>query len=104
MRESPLMDGPEYASATPRARRWRDPATSHVGSAQTAGVAAAVLDLADEAAERVALPDEPGLDESWEEPAAFGGCWGAGQSRPDAPQPIRIVRRAAPPSEHGRVN
>jgi nitrate reductase delta subunit len=69
-----------------------------------ASVAAAVLDLADEAAERVALPDEPGLDESWEEPAAFGGCGGAGQSRPDTPKPIRIVRRAAPPSQHGRVN
>ena len=59
-----------------------------------ASVLAAVLDLAGEPAERVALPEEPGLDESWEEPAAFGGCSGAGQSRPDAPKPIHFVRRA----------
>jgi nitrate reductase delta subunit len=61
-----------------------------------AGVLAAVLDLAGEPAERVALPEEPGLDESWQEPAAFGGCSGAGQSRPEAPKPIRIVRRSPP--------
>ena len=58
-----------------------------------ASVLAAVLDLAGEPAEKVALPEEPGLDESWEEPAAFGGCSGAGQSRPEGPKPIRIVRR-----------
>ena len=48
-------------------------------AAAYAGVLAAVLDLAGEPAERVALPEEPGLDESWQEPAAFGGCSGAGQ-------------------------
>ena len=58
-----------------------------------ASVLAAVLDLAGEPAEKVALPEEPALDESWEEPAAFGGCSGAGQSRPEGPKPIRIVRR-----------
>jgi nitrate reductase delta subunit len=59
-----------------------------------ASVLAATLDLAGERAEPVVLADEPPLDESWEEPAAFGGCSSAGQSRPDQPQPIHIVRPA----------
>jgi nitrate reductase delta subunit len=58
-----------------------------------ASVLAAVLDLAGERAERVAIPDDPALDEAWAEPEAFGGCSTAGQSRPGMPQPIRIVRR-----------
>ena len=67
-----------------------------------ASVLAAVLDLAGEPAERVVLPEESALDESWEEPAAFGGCSGAGQSRPGQPQPIRIVRRAPQQSRPGQ--
>jgi nitrate reductase delta subunit len=63
-----------------------------------ASVPAAVLDLAGEPAERVALPEEPGLDESWEEPAAFDGCSGAGQSRPEGPKPVHVIRRRAPQS------
>jgi nitrate reductase delta subunit len=59
-----------------------------------ASVLAAVLDLAGEKAEPVVLNEEPPLDESWEEPAAFGGCSSAGQSKPGQPQPIRIVRPA----------
>jgi nitrate reductase delta subunit len=63
-----------------------------------ASVLAALLDLAGEAAQRVELPAEPPLDESWAEPEAFGGCSSAGQSRPNEPQPIQIVRPAkAPP-------
>lgn len=62
-----------------------------------ASVAAAVLDLAGEKAEKVALPEEPGLDESWAEPEVFGGCSTAGQSRPDQPQPIHIVRSQPAP-------
>jgi nitrate reductase delta subunit len=58
-----------------------------------AAVLAAVLDLAGERAERVALPAEPALDEAWAEPAAFGGCSSAGQARPEQPQPIHIHRR-----------
>lgn len=58
-----------------------------------ASVLAAVLDLAGEKAERVKLPAEPSLDEAWAEPEVFGGCSTAGQARPDAPQPIQIVRR-----------
>ncbi len=63
-----------------------------------ASVLAAVLDLAGEAAERVELAAEPPLDEVWAEPEAFGGCESRGQSRPNEPQPIHIVRpdKAAP--------
>jgi nitrate reductase molybdenum cofactor assembly chaperone NarJ/NarW len=61
-----------------------------------ASVLAAVLDLAGERAERVSLPEEPSIDEAWVEPEAFGGCSTAGQSKPDQPQPIHIVRRSAP--------
>jgi nitrate reductase delta subunit len=60
-----------------------------------ASVLAAVLDLAGERAEPVALADEPPLDQTWEEPPAFGGCSTAGQSRPGQPQPIHIVRPTA---------
>ena len=58
-----------------------------------ASVLAAALDLAGERAERVAIADEPALDDTWAEPEAFAGCSTAGQSRPGMPQPIRIVRR-----------
>jgi nitrate reductase delta subunit len=67
-----------------------------------ASVLAAVLDLAGEKAEKVALPAEPALDESWDEPAAFGGCSTAGQSRPDQPQPIQIVRPSAAAGRRSR--
>jgi nitrate reductase delta subunit len=66
-------------------------------SSPYASVLAAVLDLAGERAEKVTLPDEPALDESWAEPAAFGGCATAGQSRPNEPQPVRFVRSTRPP-------
>lgn len=59
---------------------------------------AAVLDLAGERAEAVALPapqDEESLDEAWAEPPAFDGCSSRGQARPGQPQPIHIVRNAA---------
>jgi nitrate reductase delta subunit len=59
-----------------------------------ASVLAALLDLAGEKAQAVKLPAEEGLDESWEEPAAFGGCSTQGQASPAQPQPIQIVRRA----------
>jgi nitrate reductase delta subunit len=56
-------------------------------------VLAAVLDLAGERAERVLLPEEPTLDESWAEPEAFGGCSTQGQSRPGQPVPIQVHRK-----------
>lgn len=62
-----------------------------------AAVFAAALDLAGEKAERVPLPEEPALDESWAEPEAFGGCSSNGQARADAPQPIQIHRKAGAP-------
>jgi nitrate reductase delta subunit len=63
-----------------------------------ASVLAAVLDLAGERAERVPLPAEPAMDESWEEPEAFGGCSSAGQSRPNDVQPVHVVRPARAPN------
>jgi nitrate reductase delta subunit len=57
-----------------------------------ASVLAAVLDLAGERAEKVVPPEEPSLDEAWAEPEVFGGCSTAGQSKPEQPQPIHIVR------------
>jgi len=62
-----------------------------------ASVLAAVLELAGERAEAVDIPPEPALDQDWAEPEAFGGCSSAGQSRPEQPQPIHIVRK---PSAH----
>lgn len=61
-------------------------------SSAYSAVPAALLALAGEAVSPVILPDEEDLDESWAEPPAFGGCSSAGQARPDAPQPIRIVK------------
>ena len=70
-----------------------------------ASVLAALLDLAGEKAQAVPLPLEPEMDESWEEPLAFGGCSTQGQASPGQPQPIQIVRRstgaAAPTSSAG---
>jgi len=62
-----------------------------------ASVVAAVLDLAGEKAQAVKLPEEPELDESWEEPLAFGGCSTQGQAAPGQPQPIQIMKR--PPTQ-----
>jgi nitrate reductase delta subunit len=56
---------------------------------------AALLDLAGEKAQAVSVPAEPGLDESWAEPAAFDGCSTQGQARPGQPQPIQIVKNPA---------
>lgn len=57
-----------------------------------ASALAAVLELAGEKAEAVAVPDEQAVDESWEEPPVFGGCSTEGQAKPGQPQPIRIVK------------
>ncbi|MCL4699684.1 MAG: nitrate reductase molybdenum cofactor assembly chaperone [Burkholderiaceae bacterium] len=64
-------------------------------AAHFAAVLGAVLDLAGEKAERVPLPDEPPLDESWAEPPAFDGCSSKGQARADTPQPIHVHRKAS---------
>ena len=43
---------------------------------------------------RSPLAEEPAIDESWAEPAAFGGCTSNGQSRPNEVQPVHFVRSA----------
>jgi nitrate reductase delta subunit len=65
-----------------------------------ASVLAAVLELAGEKAEAVAVAPEPDMDQSWAEPEVFGGCSTEGQAKPGQPQPIKIVRQA-PPSFQG---
>lgn len=60
-----------------------------------ASVLGALLEVAGERAQAVKVAEEPPLDESWEEPAVFGGCSTEGQAKPGQPQPIRIVRNVA---------
>jgi nitrate reductase delta subunit len=62
-----------------------------------ASAMAAVLDLAGERAEKVVVPEEPPIDQSWAEPEAFGGCSSQGQSGPNEAQPVHIVRPARLP-------
>lgn len=68
-----------------------------------ASVMGALLELAGETSRPVTLADEPALDDEWAEPAAFDGCSHAGQARPDAAQPVQIVRRATTPSTGARA-
>jgi nitrate reductase delta subunit len=63
-----------------------------------ASLVGAVIELAGETAQAVPLAAEPPLDESWAEPAAFGGCSVEGQARSGGGQPVRVVR-TAPTSE-----
>ena len=58
-----------------------------------ASVLGALLDLAGEKAELVAVADDEPLDAAWEEPPAFDGCSTAGQASAGQPQPIHIHRR-----------
>ncbi len=58
-----------------------------------AGVLGALLELAGEKAQPVALAAEELLDESWAEPVVFDGCSSRGQAKPGQAQPIHIVRR-----------
>ena len=58
-----------------------------------AAVIAAVLELAGQKVQAVAIPVEESLDESWAEPQAFDGCSTQGQARPGQAQPIHIVRK-----------
>jgi nitrate reductase delta subunit len=64
-----------------------------------ASVLAAVLELAGEKAETVALAPEPAMDEAWAEPPVFGGCSTEGQAKPGQPQPIHIVRKPTQTSQ-----
>jgi len=58
-----------------------------------ASVLGALLELAGEKAQAVTLVPEESIDAVWEEPVVFDGCSVKGQSRPDQPQPIHIVRK-----------
>lgn len=58
-----------------------------------ASVLGALLDLAGEKAELVAVADDEPVDAAWEEPPAFDGCSTAGQASAGQPQPIHIHRR-----------
>jgi nitrate reductase delta subunit len=60
-----------------------------------ASVLGALLEIAGERAQAVKVAEEPPLDDSWEEPVAFGGCSTEGQAKPGQPQPIRIVKNEA---------
>jgi len=60
-----------------------------------ASVLGALLELAGEKAQAVALAAEPSLDESWAEPLVFDGCSTKGQGKPGQPQPIHIIRKSA---------
>ena len=59
-----------------------------------ASVIAAVLEAAGQRAQAVPLAPEPGLDDTWAEPAAFDGCSMRGQNRPGEAQPLHFVRNA----------
>ncbi|WP_372657696.1 nitrate reductase molybdenum cofactor assembly chaperone [Hydrogenophaga sp.] len=60
-----------------------------------AALVAAVLELSGQKVQAVHIEPEETMDESWAEPEAFGGCSTKGQARPDATQPIHIVRKTA---------
>ncbi|MFP8780242.1 nitrate reductase molybdenum cofactor assembly chaperone [Hydrogenophaga sp. RWCD_12] len=64
-----------------------------------AAVIAAVLELAGQRAQAVAIPVEESMDEAWAEPEAFDGCATRGQNRPGQAQPIHIVRKKTTPSQ-----
>ncbi|QIL42944.1 nitrate reductase molybdenum cofactor assembly chaperone [Acidovorax sp. HDW3] len=58
-------------------------------------VIAAVLEVAGQRVQAVAITPEPDMDEAWAEPEAFDGCATKGQNRPGQPQPLHFVRNAA---------
>jgi nitrate reductase delta subunit len=58
-----------------------------------ASALAALIELAGEKAQAVKVPVEEAIDAVWEEPVVFDGCSSKGQSKPDQPQPIHIVRK-----------
>ncbi|MEO7954640.1 MAG: nitrate reductase molybdenum cofactor assembly chaperone [Polaromonas sp.] len=61
-------------------------------------VLGALLELAGEKASPVEVAADEPIDAVWQEPVVFDGCSSKGQSRPDQPQPIHIVPRAARPA------
>ena len=55
---------------------------------------ASLLELAGEPVQQVQLAEDTPLDEAWAEPEPFSGCSSRGQSRPDQPKPIQVVRKS----------
>jgi len=66
-----------------------------------ASVVAAVLELSGQKAQAVPVVPDEDVDEAWAEPPAFDGCSARGQSSPDTPQPIHIVRSRKSPASEG---
>ncbi|MGD9775017.1 nitrate reductase molybdenum cofactor assembly chaperone [Diaphorobacter sp.] len=66
-----------------------------------ASVIAAVLEVAGQRVQAVALAPEPALDDAWAEPEAFDGCATKGQNRPGQPQPVHFVRNAHASNHQG---
>jgi nitrate reductase delta subunit len=62
------------------------------GSPYAAAVAA-VLELAGQRVQAVAIQADEPMDALWAEPQAFDGCSTKGQARPGDPQPIHFVRQ-----------
>ncbi|MCC7040307.1 MAG: nitrate reductase molybdenum cofactor assembly chaperone [Burkholderiales bacterium] len=60
-----------------------------------ASVLGALLELAGEKAQAVAIVDDEPMDAAWAEPPAFDGCASAGQARPATVQPIHVHRDRA---------
>ena len=61
-----------------------------------ASVLGALLELAGEKASPVEIAAEEPIDAVWQEPVVFDGCSSKGQSKPDQPQPIHIIRKPRP--------
>lgn len=69
-----------------------------------AAVIAAALELTGQRVQAVPVAPDEAIDEAWAEPPAFDGCSTRGQARPDAPQPIHIVRnKPHTPASQGAV-
>ena len=66
-----------------------------------ASVMGALIELAGEKAHPVKIAPEQHIDEAWAEPMPFDGCASSGQSKPDQPQPIHIVRKK--PDSQGAI-
>jgi len=64
-----------------------------------ASIMASLLELAGESVQPVKPVEEEPLDASWEEPPVFDGCSAQGQTKPNQPQPINIVRKGASTQE-----
>lgn len=57
------------------------------------GALGALIELAGGEPHAVKLEPDAPLDATWAEPIVFDGCSAQGQAKPEAPQPIRIVRK-----------